>query len=365
MTGRRVLHLLGPSTGGIRAHVAALADALEARGWTVGTAGPSGVLDGLRRLDHVVQVPQGLAPAALVRGRRSLAAVAGGYDLVHAHGLKAGWVAAVAGLEIPLVLSVHNLVLDEVAGRSAPLLRTLEATLLGRVDATIAVSHEVARRFTGVRGAGRTTTVAPLGPVPRVQTPPADVRARLGVPVGGTLVVTVARLHPQKGLLDLLDAADLLRREVDGLLWVVLGEGPQRREVEAALAARGLGDVVYLLGARPSVADELAAADVVAVTSRWESGPLVVLEAMALGRPVVATAVGLVPDVLDRTTSSVVPVGDPGAMARALADVLARVTSRGGGAAGPPGEVRQVGRYGPDRLVPPIEAVYREVLDRR
>lgn len=365
MSGHRVLHLLGPSTGGIRAHVAALADALEARGWVVGAAGPSGVLDGLRRLDHVVQVPPGLAPATLVRGRRSLAAVVGGYDLVHAHGLKAGWVAAIAGLEVPLVLSVHNLVLDDVAGRSAPLLRTLEATLLGRVDATIAVSHEVARRFTGVRGAGRTTTVAPLGPVPQVQVPAAEVRARLGVPAGGRLVVTAARLHPQKGLLDLVEAADLLRREVEGLLWIVLGEGPQRREVEAAIAARGLGDVVHLLGARPSVADELAAADAVAVTSRWESGPLVVLEALALGRPVVSTAVGLVPDVVEGATGRVVPVGDPGAMAQALADVLAMAPPAGEGGAGSPGELREVGRYGPDRLVPPIEAVYREVLDRR
>lgn len=358
MSRERVLLLLGPSTGGIRAHVGALAGALEERGWEVGVAGPAGVLEGIRPLDHVVPVPAGTSPRPAVLGRRSLRRVASRYDLVHAHGLKAGWVAALAALDVPLVVSVHNLVLDDVAGRTAPLLRVLEASLIARADATIAISDEVARRFTGVRGAARLTTVAPLGPSPVVRAVAADVRAGLGVPPGAHLVVTAARLHPQKGLFDLVEAADLLRSRVDGLRWVVLGEGPQRAQLEALVVARGLGDVVVLPGSRPSVADELAAADAVAVTSRWESGPLVVLEALALGRPVVATAVGLVPDVVGPSLGRVVPVGDPEAMADALAEVLVAPPSA---RAARPG----ADRYGPDRLVPPIEAVYREVLDHR
>lgn len=358
MSGNRVLLLLGPSTGGIRAHVGALAAGLDERGWEVATAGPSGVLDGIRRLDHVVPVPADLAPGQVLRGRRALRRVASGYDLVHAHGLKAGWVAVLSTMELPLVVSVHNLVLDDVAGRAAPLLRGLEAGLIGRADAAIAISGEVARRFTGVRGAGRTTTVPPLGPAPVVRQDRDVVRAALGVPEGGRLVVTAARLHPQKGLTDLVDAADILRRRVPGLRWVVLGDGPQRGELEELVAVRGLGEVVVLAGSRPSVADELAAADAVAVTSRWESGPLVVLEALALGRPVVATAVGLVPDVVGPATGRVVPVGDPEAMAGGLVEVLAEPRERAGGRTG-------VDRYGPDRLVPPIEAVYREVLERR
>jgi glycosyltransferase involved in cell wall biosynthesis len=153
-------------------------------------------------------------------------------------------------------------------------------------------------------------------------------------------------------------AADLLRRRVAGLRWAVVGEGPLRGELAADVRRLGLDDVVVLTGARPSAADELAAADVVAVTSRWESGPLVVLEALALGRPVVATDVGLVPDVVGRGEGRIVPVGDPSAMAAALGDVLAGGLRRDEGA-------RRVGRYGPDDLVPPVEAVYREVLAAR
>ena len=358
MSQGSVLLLLGPSTGGIRAHVGALAEALVARGWTVATAGPSGVLDGIRALDHVVPVPAGASPVGLLRARRAMAVAAAGADLVHAHGLKAGWVAAVPSGDVPLVVSVHNLVLAEVSGRATPVLRTLEAALVARADRTIAISDEVARRFTGARGAGRVRTVAPLGPVPVVRTGGSEVRARLGVPEGGRLVVTVARLHPQKGLSDLLAAADLLRRRVAGLRWAVVGAGPLHDEIAAEVRLLGLDDVVVLTGARPSAADELAAADVVAVTSRWESGPLVVLEAMALGRPVVATAVGLVPDVVGPADGRIVPVGDPAAMADALGDVLEGGLPRDGG-------VRGVGRYGPDDLVPPVEAVYREVLAAR
>jgi glycosyltransferase involved in cell wall biosynthesis len=356
VTGR-VLLLLGPSTGGIRAHVGALAAALEGRGWAVVTAGPVGVLDGIRTLDHVVPVPAGLRPLGLARARRALAAPAAGVDVVHAHGLKAGWAAALAPRRAPLVVSVHNLVLDDVAGRAAPVLRALEAALVGRADATIAVSGEVARRFTGARGAGRVRTIPPVGPVPVARTDRAVVRARLGVADGGRLVVTVARLHPQKGLTDLLAAADLLRHRVPGLRWAVVGTGPLRAELQAEVRRRDLSDVVVLTGARPSAADELAAADVVAVTSRWESGPLVALEALALGRPLVATAVGLVPDVVGPAEGRVVPVGDPVAMAEAIADVL-------GGRGAEVADARRAGRYGPDALVPPIEAVYREVLDR-
>lgn len=357
MTGC-VLQLLGPSSGGIRAHVAALSGALEERGWEVVTAGPEGVLEGLRPLDHTVPIPRSASPLAVVRARRALRRLVAGPDVVHAHGLKAGWLAAVTPSPAALVVSVHNLVLDEVAGRGARLLRVLEGGLVGRAGAVIAISDEVARRFTGLTGAGRITTVPPIGPAPVVTRPREEVRARLGVPEDGDLVVTAARLTPQKGLDDLLAAADLLRRLRPGLRWVVLGDGDLRPHLERVIARLALGGVVVLAGRQPSVADELAAADVVAVTSRWESGPLVVLEALALGRPVAATAVGLVPDVIGPAEGRVVPVGDPAAMAGAILTLLERpgAADRGTGWAD---------RYGPRRLVSPIEAVYEEVLRRR
>lgn len=132
------LQLLGPSIGGIRRHVAYLSDQLRTSGWEVRTAGPAGVLD---ELDHVVPIPNGVRPDQVLAARRALRPLLDGVDVVHAHGLKAGWVASTLRPRPPLVVSVHNLVLDDVAGRTAPLLRLLEERLPARADATLSLIH--------------------------------------------------------------------------------------------------------------------------------------------------------------------------------------------------------------------------------
>ncbi|HAS13456.1 MAG TPA: glycosyl transferase, partial [Acidimicrobiaceae bacterium] len=109
--------------------------------------------------------------------RRALRPLLDGVDVVHAHGLKAGWLAATLRPRPPLVVSIHNLVLDEVAGWSAPLLRRLEERLPGRADATIAISGEVARRFAGRPGADRIRVIPPAGPPPVPMRSPQQVRA--------------------------------------------------------------------------------------------------------------------------------------------------------------------------------------------
>ncbi|MEA3020015.1 MAG: hypothetical protein QOI47_1539, partial [Actinomycetota bacterium] len=204
-----VLQLLGPSTGGIRRHVAWLSGALAERDWRVRTAGPDGVLAGLVEQDAIVPVP---------RGRRQLRAAVEGVDLVHAHGLKAGWLASTLRGGAPLVVTVHNLVLDDVAGRGAPALRALEGWIPRRVDAVIAVSDEIGRRFAN---AANVHVVPPFGPVPVVRRDRDEVRAALGIAPGERLLVAVARLHPQKDLPTLLRAMVGL----DGARLVIFGEG--------------------------------------------------------------------------------------------------------------------------------------------
>lgn len=363
--GRRVLQLLGPSTGGIRRHVAHLSGALVARGWAVTVAGPAGVMDGLGPsvslgpLGRVVVVPVAMAPGAVVGGRRALAGVLDDVAVVHAHGLKAGWLAASLRGRPPLVVSVHNLVQgDSVPSRA---LRVLEGRLAARADRVVATSGEVARRYTGLPGADRVVVVPPGGPPPRPRRPPEQVRADLGLSPGERLLVTAARLHPQKGLDVLLVALDRLRHRVGAVRAVVLGEGPLEDDLRRQAAQLGLDGIVVFGGARPEVADELAAADVVVVSSRWESGPLVVFEALALGRPVVTTAVGTAPDVvLDGVTGRLVAPGDPAALAAALEDVLGDpVRAAAMGEAGR----RLVGeRLDPERLVDRMEGLYRELV---
>ena len=358
MADRRVLQLLGPSTGGIRRVVIALSDALRDRGWSVLTAGPPGVLDGVGVLDVVVPVPDFLDPRGLVAARRTLGPLAAGVDLVHTHGLKPGLLAASLRPRPPLVASVHNLVLDEVAGLKAPVLRALEGRLPSWTDRVIALSDEVAGRF---GGAGNVVTIPPSADRPRPGRTAAEVRAAYGVAPGEHLLVTAARLNPQKDLPMLLDAVARLRRRLPGVRVLILGEGREAEALHARTAALGLRDVVTFTGARPSAADELAAADVVVVSSRWESGPLVLFEGMQLGRPVVTTAVGAAPDVVtDGVSGRLVPVGDAQAFADALHDVLADPVVAA--AMGEAGRVAVTERHGPAAMAAATEAVYLEVL---
>jgi glycosyltransferase involved in cell wall biosynthesis len=363
---QRVLQLLGPSTGGIRRHVAYLQAALGDHGWDVTVAGPEGVMAGVGRQDAVVPVPPGVNPWHLLRSRGAVRRLAAEVDVVHAHGLTPGWIAASTGPGPPVVVTVHNLVLNEVRGRyQGPVLRLLEARLPGRVDAVIAVSEGIARRL----GAPpHLWVIPPAGPPPVPTQAPSELRARFGIHPGAPLIVSVARLNPQKDLPTLLRAVVAVRAALPGTRTLIVGEGRDRDALARLAAELGLLDpadapAVVFAGPLPNGADALAAADVVAVTSRWESGPLVLFEAMLLGRPVVTTPVGLAPElVTDGLTGRMVPVGDVEALAAAITELL---RDRGtAGALGDRGRAAAAAQVGPEPLVSAVADVYRATLAR-
>ena len=335
-------------------------------------AGREAVFDGLApdlELDGVVHVARARHVAGLWRARRVLAPLVAEADPVHAHGLKAGWVAALSARaavgrggpvrRAPVVLTVHNVVLAETAGRAAPALRRLQRALVGRVDAVIATSPAVAAHL----GMPAAHVVVPFADVPTPTFPPADVRRDLGVGAHQPLVVAVGRLHPQKGFATLVRAARLLVEDLPDVAVVIVGEGPEEAQLRRVVADGGLQDVVHLVGPRYPAVDQLAAADVVVIPSLWESGPLVALEALTLGRPLVATPVGFVPDlVVDDGSVRLVPVGEASALASAVADVLSA-----GGPVGLDGAGRRrlAERLDPDRLVDAVEDVYAAALAAR
>jgi glycosyltransferase involved in cell wall biosynthesis len=285
-----------------------------------------------------------------------------GVDLVHAHGLRAGWLASLVPRRRPLVVTVHNIVLDGVAGRSAGVLRQTAAVLPRRVDAVIATSAEVAAAIGG--SSAEVAVIPPIGPVPTPRRSTATVRAELGVAPETPLVVAAARLHPQKGLDTLLDAGPALATAVPGVRVVVVGEGPDGHRLRRRVIDEDLYRTISFAGPSTNAADELGAADVVAITSIWESGPLVLLEAMELGRPVVTTPVGVAPQlVADGVTGRVVPVGDAAALARALASVLTDPEAATRLAVA--GRDAVLGWLDRDALVDEVVAVYERVLERR
>lgn len=350
------LLVLGPSAGGIRRHVATLRDGLRSRGWRVAVAGPAGVLDGLGGTDHTVELRRSVS--GTLQDAAALRRLAADVDVVHAHGMKAGLSVALSGAR-PRILTIHNVVLDQANGPVAAVLRAGERRVPGRMDRTIAVSQEIADRFRDAAGAERMTVIAPAGPVPVPRRDRETVRRDLGVG-DGPLVVTVARLHPQKDLPTLLAAARLVLDDRPDVRFAIVGGGASEVDLRTEHTRLGLGDSVQILGQLPSAADELAAADVFALSSVWEGSPLAVAEAMLLARPVVATAVGAIPDVVeDGVTGRLVPPRAPGALASAIIELLddPQTARRLADA----GHAIAVERFSPETLVAAVEEQYRMV----
>lgn len=189
--------------------------------------------------------------------------------------------------------------------------------------ATVAVSETLARHLSHDlwMRASRVITI-PNG----VRATPAiasSLRTELALPEHARLVVSVGNLYSVKGHRFLVDSLGLLRTAFPELHVAIAGRGDLDTELRARAAALGVGDRLHLLGLRGDVANVLAAADVFVLPSLSEGVPLALLEAMLAARPVIATAVGEVPTVLDHGRAGVlVPPGDAPALGDALGKLL-------------------------------------------
>jgi glycosyltransferase involved in cell wall biosynthesis len=163
-------------------------------------------------------------------------------------------------------------------------------------------------------------TVVP-NPAPELPTLPSRDEARATFGLEGPAVATAGRLTAQKSLGDALQAI----ARVPGVALLVLGDGPERAALERESASLGISDRVRFLGAgtRDDVLTLFRAADAMLVTSAWENLPHTVLEALAVGTPVIATAVGGIPEVVDDGVNGLlVPAHDVAAIARAVDRVV-------------------------------------------
>lgn len=314
--------VLATSKGGTGAHVRALASGLVAAGVAVTVCGPQSTEEsfgfaatGARFVP--VEIASGMRPLADARAARALRAVTSQTSLVHAHGLRAGLVAgSVTSRSTPFVVTWHNVVL--AAGIARTLYSALERVVARRADVTLCVSPDLEGRVRALGGADVRTGPVAAPSLPAATRSAAEVREELHAG-DRPLVLTVARLHSQKGYPTLVAAAQCLAGRQPALLFLAAGDGPHRAEIAAEIARTNAP--VQLLGWRTDMADLLRAADVVVVPSVWEGSPLVVQEALRAGRPLVATAVGGIPSLVG-DGADLVPPGDPAAMADAIARIL-------------------------------------------
>jgi glycosyltransferase involved in cell wall biosynthesis len=155
-----------------------------------------------------------------------------------------------------------------------------------------------------------------------VVTPAAKAQLRASLGVGGEAFVigTIARLDPVKSLETLIASMDFIRTDVPVVL-LVIGDGQERGRLEAE-AARVQGSEVRFLGHQENARRWLAACDIYANTSTSEGVSLTILEAMAAGLPVVATAVGGTPEVVTASCGRLVPPRSAEAVAQAISDLI-------------------------------------------
>jgi glycosyltransferase involved in cell wall biosynthesis len=165
---------------------------------------------------------------------------------------------------------------------------------------------------------------APAAPPPRTGLDRAALRARLsGRDESSPLIACVARVQPEKGIADLIEATALLRASVPEAVVVVAGEGPAMPALTGRISALGLDGAVRLLGHRSDVGDILAVADAFCLPSRHEGLPMSLLEGMNAGLACVSTAVGAIPAVVtDGVNGLLVPPRAPDRLAAALVRVL-------------------------------------------
>lgn len=204
-----------------------------------------------------------------------------------------------------------------------PVTRLANRVTIGLTDVTVAVSEDV-RRSMGAQGeqAQVITHGVDTASLRELRSSREAVRAELGVDDGQLLAVTVANLRVGKGYRTLLDAARIVEESQMPVRFVAAGQGPQEDELRARIAELGLGDRFRLLGYVPNAARLVAGADLFVLASDHEGLPLAVMEALALGVPVVATRVGGVPELVeDGTSGRLVPPRDSIALAEAVIDL--------------------------------------------
>ncbi len=233
-----------------------------------------------------------------------------------------------------------------------------------RADAMIAVSSADARRMIAVeRIPEHKIRVIPNGISQPVVADPGALRKELGL-ADLPIIGMVASLRPEKRVDLLLDAVQLVAATGRAFHVAIVGDGPLARELESHARTLAVADRVSFLGYRSDACELAAAFDIAVLTSDREGMPLSLLEYMALGLAIVATAVGGVPDVVaDAREALLVAPGDASSVASALTRLLDAPEERA--RLGRRAAVRQAAEYDLDTTVRRIELLYGELLDRR
>jgi glycosyltransferase involved in cell wall biosynthesis len=192
----------------------------------------------------------------------------------------------------------------------------------------------------------------------------ADLMNDIGLTADQRILMTAGRLHRQKGYDLLLQALSVVQKSFSGVQLLILGAGQEEKSLKKLAHSLELSEKVLFLGLRSDVDRLLQCSEMFVLPSRWEGFPNVLLEAMAAGKPVVATAVGGVQElVVDEVTGILVPPQDETALADAITLLLS--DKKRALAMGAAGRERVLQRFSMDTMLTKTEALYHELLARK
>jgi len=368
----RILHMIPTlGTGGAERLVASLAPELRRWGHSVGVVSQydgrgswlAGRLEsqeidvrflGKRRGLDLRMIPR---MARVIRDFRP--------DVIHSHSahvLRYAIPAVLLSRPCPIVHTLHNMAERETDRLGA----ALQFIAFRAGVAPVAIGEAVAESMRRVYRLPPRHIIPNGIPVSEFVAPPGsreEARAALALPARAPIFIAVGRFCEQKNHTALLAAFGSDRLRALGAQLLLAGDGELRGALEETARALGLGERIHFLGARQDVPRLLHAADVFVLSSRWEGNPLSVMEAMAAGRPVVATSVGCVPELVSDDTGRLVAPDDRVALESAmfeLASDLALARAKGQAAARVARE-----RFDATVMARAYERLYQECSGRR
>lgn len=364
----KVLQVMRAPVGGLFRHVADLTRGLAERGHDVALlvdslSGDAQTESRLASLEPYARLgifraamPRLLGPGDLFAPTRVRSLVRTlKIDIVHGHGAKGGFYARLNGSKAPVVYTPHGGVLHyDPASLSGRAFHWLERNLMAGTGALIfesAFARDAYARIIGEPTCPTRIVHNGLAPEEFYAVEPGEDAADF---------VFVGELRDLKGIFPLVEAlAGIVRPDGRPATLVMAGDGPQRGALEARIAALGLADRVALAGVQPARA-MFARGHVMVVPSLAESLPYVVLEAAAAGRPVIATRVGGIPEIMGGQADALLPPSDVIALREAMAAALADPKGTARNAAILRERIRT--EFSVDRMVDAIEAVYLGLL---
>lgn len=337
----RILHVAATSTGGIGFNLLMLAKHINRQDFELSFAIPfdSPFYDKIAKEGvNVYSLKISRRPFKLknLKGLYDLWRIikSGRYDIVHTHTSVGGFIGRLIARinNVPSILwTIHGWSFDYPFG--TPLRRRLfwaiEKFLDRFTDHYVAISKNMqdVGIKAGISARGKVTLIYHGieigGPIDGGSQSESETKN------GNPVVGTVCRLEPQKAIDDFLKAAKIVKEYIPQVSFVIVGDGPLKKELERLSITLGITDNVIFTGWQENVAGYIAGMDIFCLTSRWEGFGIILLEAMSMKMPIVATRVGGVPEIVEEGKGGIlVSPGRPEELAKGLCLLLSDATMR-------------------------------------